>query len=500
VSVGEEDPVRRWMRPLDRLPSIRAKLGSVIVFAVAVTVIIMYLTVGFALRKKEQGQQFLILQQQTQTVVAAGFSDSGNATGALDRVLDKYQRRALVVTAAGVVLVQQFPAPRSVVRVLQGQTDSGTIGRYQYYGYPVYRDGPGIVAAVYLARPVVGGGPTGAARATASLLKSVWWQLLLAGAISAAIALAFARLLARGMTQPIRDMAAAANRLSRGEYGERVAVESRDEIGRLAETFNRMATELESLERLRRDLVANVSHELKTPISALRAHLENLLDGVEEPNREVLQVMLEQSERLTRLVEELLDLSRLESGGVTLTMEPVKLAPLVKQVAREIQVARGPAVSFHNEVDPDLSPVTADRERLHQVLFNLLDNAFRFTPAGGAVTVSAARVGDSCEVTVDDTGPGIPDEHLPFVFERFYRVDSSRSRGDGGTGIGLTIARTVVEAHGGRIWAERRDDGGSRFRFVLPLEHPEAAARPPDRPAAPATKPAPARAPAMEAS
>jgi signal transduction histidine kinase len=388
--------------------------------------------------------------------------------------------------------------------VLQGQTDSGTIGRYQYYGYPVYREGHGIVAAVYLARPVVGGGPTGAVRGTVSLLKSVWWQLLLAGAISAAIALALARLLARGMTQPIRDMAAAANRLSRGEYGERVPVESRDEIGRLAETFNRMATELESLERLRRDLVANVSHELKTPISALRAHLENLLDGVEEPNREVLQVMLEQSERLTRLVEELLDLSRLESGGVTLTMEPVRLGPLVKQVAREIEVARGPSVAFRNEVDPDMVPVHADRERLHQVLFNLLDNAFRFTPAGGTVTVSAGLAGDSCEVIVDDTGPGIPDEHLPFVFERFYRVDSSRSRADGGTGIGLTIVRTLVEAHGGHISAERREDGGSRFRFVLPVERPEAATPPTGRSAASAASAAKPtrqdRAPVMEAS
>jgi signal transduction histidine kinase len=500
VSTGHDDLVRRWMRPLDRLPSIRAKLGSVIVFAVAVTILIMYLTVGFALRKKEQGQQFLILQQQTQTVVAAGFNDAGNQTQALTRVLEKYNRDAVIVYRGGAVLLEQFPAPPGVNHVLQGQTDSGTIGTYQYYGYPVYREGHGIVAAVYLARPVVGGGPTGAVRATVSLLKSVWWQLLLAGAISAAIALGLARLMARGMTQPIRDMAAAANRLSRGEYGERVAVESRDEIGRLAETFNRMATELESLERLRRDLVANVSHELKTPISALRAHLENLLDGVEEPNRDTLQVMLEQSERLTRLVEELLDLSRLESGGVTLEMEPVRLEPLVRQVAREIQVARGPAVAFRNEVDPGLLPVSADRERLHQVLFNLLDNAFRFTPAGGTVTVSAARVNGSCEVTVDDTGPGIPEEHLPFVFERFYRVDSSRSRGDGGTGIGLTIARTVVEAHGGRIWAERRPEGGSRFRFVLPVEGPKRAPAPPEDTSAQDDVRHEHRSPVMEAS
>ena len=477
-----------------------------IVFAVAVTILIMYLTVGFALRKKEQGQQFLILQEQTQTVVAAGFSDAGNPTAALIRVLDKYRRPAVIVESTGEVLFQQFVMPATVERVLHGQTDTGEAGGYQYYGYPVYRSGRGIVAAVYLARPVAGGGVTGAARTTLSLLKSVWWQLLLAGAIAAAIALGLARLMARGMTQPIRDMAAAANRLSRGEYGERVTVVNRDEIGQLAETFNRMATELESLERLRRDLVANVSHELKTPIAALRAHLENLLDGVEEPRRETLQVMLEQSERLTRLVEELLDLSRLESGAVTLTMEPVQLAPLVRQVGREIQIGRGKAIAFHNDVPVDLPPVRADPERLHQVLFNLLDNAFRFTPAGGAVTVSAARQNDLCEVTVDDTGPGIPDEHLPFVFERFYRVDSARSRGDGGTGIGLTIVRSVVEAHGGHIWVERRPEGGTRFRFELPVEGPETQEERSDRPeraGRPAAPPRPAsrRTPvALEAS
>jgi signal transduction histidine kinase len=497
VSAALRDPIRRWTRPLDRLPSIRAKLGSVIVFAVAVTILIMYLTVGFALRKKEQGQQFLILQQQTQTVVAAGFSDSGNPTAALTRVLDKYQRPAVIIGPGGSLLVEEFTVPSTVGRVLHGQTDTGTAGGYEYYGYPVYRTGHGIVGAVYLARPVAGGGALGAVRATLSLLKSVWWQLLLAGAISAAIALGLARLMARGMTQPIRDMADAATRLSRGEYGERVAVESRDEIGQLAETFNRMATELENVERLRRDLVANVSHELKTPISALRAHLENLLDGVEEPNRETLQVMLEQSERLTRLVEELLDLSRLESGGVTLTMEPVRLGPLVRQVAREVQVGRDPTVGFGNEVADDLAPVRADRERLHQVLFNLLDNAFRFTPAGGSVTVAATRVNGSVEVTVEDTGPGIPDEHLPFVFERFYRVDSARSRGDGGTGIGLTIVRSVVEAHGGHIWAERRADGGSRFRFELPVDGPEPSTRPPSRSAESAPAPAPARTPVV---
>jgi signal transduction histidine kinase len=274
------------------------------------------------------------------------------------------------------------------------------------------------------------------------------------------------------MTQPLRDMARAVRAMARGDYRQRVNARSRDEVGQLAEAFNRMAGEMEGLERLRRDLVANVSHELKTPISALRARLENLLDGVEEPDPAILGVMLQQAERLSRLVDQLLDLSRLESGDVPLDIEQVELASLVERVVNEVEVARADnGISVHNLVPPGFPPLEADRERIHQVLFNLLDNAFRFTPSGGEVTVRAVQENGSLEVSVEDTGPGIPAENLPWVFERFYRVDPSRSRDDGGTGIGLAIARSVVEAHGGKIWAESEVGHGSRFRFVLPADH-----------------------------
>jgi signal transduction histidine kinase len=272
------------------------------------------------------------------------------------------------------------------------------------------------------------------------------------------------------MTQPLRDMAQAARQMETGDYSTRVHTTSRDEVGQLATAFNRMSAELESLERLRRELVANVSHELKTPISALRAHLENLLDGVEEPDPETLQVMLSQSERLSRLVDQLLDLSRLESGELTLRREGVPLGPLVAEVLSEVEVVRsGREVRVEDQVSDDIPLVFADRERLHQVLFNLLDNAVRLTPPGGEVVVSARRVDGRCEVSVADTGPGIPAEHLPRLFERFYRVDPARARDDGGTGIGLAIARSVVEAHGGRIRAESEVGRGSVFTFDLPV-------------------------------
>jgi signal transduction histidine kinase len=319
-------------------------------------------------------------------------------------------------------------------------------------------------------RPSPSRGTVGRISATLGFLQSVWWQFLVAGAVGGGLALLMARWIARGMTQPLRDMAKAAQRMSTGDYGQRVVTASRDEVGQLAVAFNRMSGELASLERLRRDLVANVSHELKTPISALRARLENLLDGVERPDPETLQVMLAQSERLGRLVDQLLELARLESGEVPLRREAVPLRPLVSRVVSEIEVTRARQdVQLSQDVPDDLPAVFADAERLHQVLFNLLDNAVRFTPEGGRVRVTASGHNGSVDVAVSDTGPGIDAEHLPRLFERFYRVDTARSRDEGGTGIGLAIARSVVEAHGGRIWAESEPGTGSTFTFELPV-------------------------------
>jgi signal transduction histidine kinase len=482
------------MRPLDRLPTIRAKLGSVIVFAVAVTILILYIAVGFAFRQFERNREFRELLGEARGVAALAFTPAGAPSRSLDQRIKQLPGPVVVVDASGRSLGGDLVVPPTVRRALDGDIDTGTTGNQEYLGVPVVRQNA-VVGAVYLANRFEGGGLLGAVRSTARLFRSFWWQFLLAGAVAAFIALFLARILARGMTQPLRDMAGAARRMARGDYGTIVQVRSRDEVGQLAAAFNRMAGEMEGLERLRRDLVANVSHELKTPISALRAHMENLLDGVEEPNPVLLEVMLQQADRLTRLVDQLLDLSRMESGDLALSLEPVQMGPLVDRVLGEVTVARpdrARTLAVRNDVAADLPPVEADQERIHQVLFNLLDNAFRFTPDGGSVRVRAAVANGSCEVSVEDTGPGIPQEHLPLVFERFYRVDPSRSRDDGGTGIGLAIARSIVEAHGGKIWAESAGGSGSTFRFVLPtashaaLPDRREVAAAPSRPGAPA--------------
>ena len=441
-------------RPLDRLPTIRGKLGSTIVFAVGMTVVLIFLMLGYALRGSARDSDRLQLLTAARRVADGSWATPPQGVSVVRTTPDG--------TAIGPPAPVGLPTDRDL---MAHAAQTGTI---EYAVVPVVRDGQ-VAQLVYAFHDAPPTGLFGRVGETFHFLSEFWWQFLVAGGLASLIALVVARWLARGMTQPLRDMAQAARRMQQGDYSVRVRTASRDEVGQLAAAFNRMTGELEDLERLRRDLVANVSHELKTPITAIRAHLENLLDGVEQPDLETLQVMLTQSERLGRLVEQLLDLSKLESGEVPLKREPVRLEPLVSQVVSEIQVARPDrAVRLESAIPDGLPSVQADRERVHQVLFNLVDNAVRFTPPGGAVTVSAHPHNGSVEVAVSDTGVGIPAEHLPRLFERFYRVDPARSRGDGGTGIGLAIARSVVEAHGGHIHAESELGKGSIFTFDLP--------------------------------
>ncbi|WWW17900.1 HAMP domain-containing sensor histidine kinase [Nocardia vulneris] len=279
------------------------------------------------------------------------------------------------------------------------------------------------------------------------------------------IALATSQFLAHGITRPLREMTAAAKRMAQGDYTRRVRASSRDEVGQLAEAFNQMAADLAAADQQRRDLIANVSHELRTPITALSAVLENLVDGVSEPDPKTLRTALAQTERLSRLVSELLDLSSIEAGAFPLDREKLAVAPLFAEVVAEAEVAAaalGRGVYFTSHVQPSAATVFADRARLHQVLLNLLDNAARHGPAGGEVRVTARRLPGELVIEVADDGPGIPRADRARVFDRFTR--GGRTDG-GGTGLGLAISRWVVDLHGGTIAVT---DPGSRIRVVLP--------------------------------
>ncbi len=293
------------------------------------------------------------------------------------------------------------------------------------------------------------------------------------GIAAAVVALVLVRFVARGLTTPLREMAAATQAMAKGDYSRRVTDTSRDEIGGLARSFNRMAAELGETDRVRRDLVANVSHELRTPLTALQATLENIVDGVATADPDTLLTMLAQVERLGRLVVQLLDLSRLEAGTVPLDRQDFAVAPVLEHAVRE-QKLHAPGVVIEMNVDEPGLEADGDPERVHQVVANLLENAVRHSPAGGAVEVRARRSPSGVTIEVIDEGPGIPVQEASRVFERFYRADSARASSDGGAGLGLAIARWIVDLHGGEIHPEQREPHGCRMVVTLPGAHPTA--------------------------
>jgi signal transduction histidine kinase len=294
--------------------------------------------------------------------------------------------------------------------------------------------------------------------------------LVVSGVIAGLLSLGMIQLLARGMTSPLRDMASATRAMARGEYDRRVVDSSRDEVGELARAFNRMAAELAEVDRMRKDLIANVSHELRTPLTALQATLENLVDGVVPADQATLQAMHSQTQRLSRLVEQLLDLSQLESGAVPLDLQPFAVKPMLEQTVRESKLVpeRGHRTEIHLVVEPTDLVIVGDPERVHQVVTNIVQNALRHSPPDGSIDVVARSNGDGVRIEISDEGPGIPAEEAGRVFERFYRSDQARTSRDGGSGLGLAIAKWIVDMHGGDIRAEPRTPRGCRMVVSLP--------------------------------
>lgn len=294
---------------------------------------------------------------------------------------------------------------------------------------------------------------------------------LLAAALAATIAAALTSLfVARRITNPLKRMLDATRRISRGHYDERVPVGENDELGALSESLNTMAATLEATEQRRREFIADVSHELRTPLSTLRGYMEGLMDGVVEPAEETWALLYAEAERMRRLVDDLQQLSRAEARQLTLDRTPTpprEAARIAVESMLPLFAEKG--VELDDAIAGDLPRMLADRDRLVQVLTNLLNNALRYTPAGGRVILDAEGRGDEVLFRVSDTGVGIASEHLPHVFERFYRVEKSRSREGGGSGVGLAISRALIESMDGRIWAESAGPGrGATFGFTLP--------------------------------
>jgi len=300
---------------------------------------------------------------------------------------------------------------------------------------------------------------------TAGLNQAVLW-----GALAAVVAAVIASFLVSGwITRPLRQMAEVAGRIAGGDYVERVAYESGDDMGRFAGAFNNMAGQLQKTEEVRRELLGTISHEIRTPLATIEGYMQGLMDGVIPAEPETYELVRREASRLSRLVNDVERLSRLEAGGELIKPQKLNVAEAVERVVSSLQPLFAQAeLPLVVDLPESQLEVWADPDKLTQILGNLLTNSLRYTPEGGKVQVAAKAEDPLVVFRVEDSGIGIPSEDLPHVFERFYRVDKSRSQAGGGSGIGLAVVKALVQQMGGSIKVESTPGTLTRFTFTLP--------------------------------
>jgi signal transduction histidine kinase len=311
--------------------------------------------------------------------------------------------------------------------------------------------------------------PESARALTKTLADTINRFLLWGGLLAIAIALVLTLFLSRRISSPVRALTASARKLGQGDFSQRVPSKGKGEIAELAQAFNSMAEDIEGNEKLRQNLVADTAHELRTPLSNLRGYLEAIKDDVIKPDATTINSLYEEATLLTRLVDDLQELALADASELKLVKQAEDISGVIKQAVSSYQSqASDKGISLHTDLQEKLPLCDIDSQRIAQVLHNLISNAVTHTPREGTITISAKESGKYIEVTVTDTGEGIPPEELENIFERFYRVDRSRSRRTGGSGLGLTIAKRLVEAHGGKISVQSEPGKGSSFTFTVP--------------------------------
>lgn len=335
---------------------------------------------------------------------------------------------------------------------------------------PLTREDGTVLGAVVLNSPV---------RGINQFLLQLYYYIGGIGLLALLVTVLIVRHLARSITSPLKDMEQSAAAMARGDYNTRIRIETDDEVGELGKSLNTLANELARFvgntartEKLRRDFVANISHELRTPLTVIRGYTEALLDGTvtrSDQAEKYHRLMRDETVRLERLINELLDLSRLQGENASLALEVLPVAAIAESVAAMLkQRAEQGGVELETALATSGCDIRGNGDRLTQLLLILLDNALKFTPAGGKVTVGVAREGGQVALTVVDTGVGIPAEDLPYIWERFYKADKSHSRDRAGTGLGLAIAREIIDRHGAVAVVTSELGAGTGFRILFP--------------------------------
>jgi len=299
-------------------------------------------------------------------------------------------------------------------------------------------------------------------------LTSAKRSALLGGGIASSAAVFLFLLMINQVLSPLHKLTRATERIAHGDFPDKVSLRAHDEFGQLGFSFNQMLENLRRSETVRKTMTADIAHELRTPVTIIQGMLEAVLDGIYEASDETIGTIYEETIMLSRLIDDLRDLALAEAGELTLEKEAVDVVDLVRQVGEAVVASAEDAPEFSVRERNRIPHIEIDPKRIRQVMANLIGNAVHHTPSDGEITVDVRRVGDEVELCVSDTGPGILEEDLPHLFERFYRGDPARTR-VGGTGLGLAIVKQWVEAHGGRIWAENRVAGGARFTLRLTI-------------------------------
>jgi signal transduction histidine kinase len=448
----------------------RLWLSYALVVTASLTIVALVLLI-FLIRnplQSRQLQQELKLVQNTITNDPQGFREDSTALQQLARqhnvrilVFDISSRQMLLDTETGNT---KLPFPRRNIPNRGAQTAIDANGKVWLYTYS--RVGNGKVLVVAAPRPKV---PVLNVFTDEFLLP-----ILEGGAIALLLSLILAYALSRWVADPLQQVVVTASQYPSGAV-QPLAVRGPREVQALTQAFNSMLARVQSSQRSQRDFVANVSHEMKTPLTSIQGFAQAILDDTAdtpEARQKAAQIIYDESTRLHRLSLDLLELARLEAGTADLNMARVDIGALMRGVVeRFLPQAEKAGIELLVDVPGDLPPIIGDGDRLAQVFTNLVDNALKFTPSNGRIMLSAKRVGAEVELSVEDTGIGVASEALPHLFERFYQADSSRFRGDGhGAGLGLAIVKEIIQAHGGKIGVRSQVGSGTTFTIHLPLK------------------------------